>query len=70
MNRINLWFKENLGYFWDDSEDHGGFDRCIPNGPHSSVKVCLQDAANCFDCSQECLAVEEGNPPVHYMDQE
>lgn len=34
------------GWYWDDAEDHGGFDRASPNGPCGSKCEAQADAEN------------------------
>lgn len=40
---VHVW-TEGGEYFWDDSEDHGGFDRNVPSGPFTSYGDAVSDA--------------------------
>jgi hypothetical protein len=52
------------GFFWDDAEDHGGFDRNTPCGPFEKREQAVQDATKCF--GQEPTIIE--GKPERYED--
>ncbi len=64
--RINVWYDENTklgrGYYWDTSEDSGGYDRCSPQGPFKTPGAAEHDAARLFERQ---LIVSDGKPD-HY----
>jgi hypothetical protein len=60
MPAIHLW-EEDLLWFWDDAEDHGGFDRNVATGPFASDIAALADAQACM--GSEDLEVISGKPP-------
>lgn len=49
---IHVWYDEHHedgpGWFWDDAEDHGGFDRNVSCGPFASRDEAIQDANEIF----------------------
>ena len=50
MTDICVWFDEKVqAYFWDDSEDHGGFDRCVPSGPFETQGAAITDAESIIE---------------------
>ena len=57
MNKIKLclWHESGKGWFWDDSEDHGGFDRISPNGPFEDCLTAMDNAQETFNQSIEFL---------------
>ena len=63
MPEAYVWHETNddqeTGYFWDDAEDHGGFDRNVPCGPFDTHDLAVQDAIECF---RETPTVLEGKP--------
>jgi len=44
---VHLWSDDD-GHYWDDSEDHGGFDRNVPSGPFDTREAATQDAKELF----------------------
>ena len=40
---IHVW-EENGEWFWDDADDHGGFDRNVPCGPFPAKHAAIADA--------------------------
>jgi hypothetical protein len=65
---IHVWHdSEAKGWLWDDAEDHGGYDRCVPCGPFASEDDAERDALTVM-CStiDTGLHVERGCPPLHY----
>lgn len=60
---ICIWQGRDSGWYWDDSEDHGGFDRISPMGPHDTETAAEADARAMFPG----CAIEAG-PPLHYRD--
>lgn len=58
-----VW-EESTGWYWDDSEDHGGFDRISPMGPHASASAAQDDARICF--ADDTLQFIDGARPAHY----
>lgn len=58
MPQAHIWH-EKEGYFWDDAEDHGGFDRNVPSGPFATHELAVQDATECFG---ETPAILDGKP--------
>lgn len=61
--RIHVWHIDGEGWFWDDAEDHGGYDRCVPCGPFRARIDALKDAESICGVYD----VEDG-PPLHYPD--
>lgn len=59
MARAHIWF-ENDCYFWDDAEDHGGFDRNVPTGPFDTRERAVADARVVFGQGVDLV---EGRPP-------
>lgn len=59
---ICLW-QDGFKWFWDDAEDHGGFDRCIPSGPFDTRTAAIDDALDVFGA--ESLRINWGMPE-HY----
>ena len=61
MPQAHIWHEEGHeeGYFWDDAEDHGGFDRNVPCGPFATYELALKDAKVLFP---DELTVLEGKP--------
>jgi hypothetical protein len=65
--RINIWpDPDSHGFFWDVSEDHGGYDRCSPMGPWHSIPFAREHAERTFNTATVVATV--GNPPDHYTD--
>lgn len=62
--RVAVW-NEGESFFWDDAEDHGGFDRISPNGPFADRESAKADAVTAYGS----VKVEAG-PPDHYADAE
>lgn len=60
---VSVWMGRDLAWYWDDSEDHGGFDRISPDGPHKTEQD-ARESARWF--SPECEI--EAGPPLHYVD--
>lgn len=61
---VCVW-NEGGKWFWDDSEDHGGFDRISPMGPFETERAAREDArAFSPTCSFE------GGKPLHYLAEE
>lgn len=60
--RVAIW-NEGESFFWDDAEDHGGFDRISPNGPFHTRAAAKHDAELVYGA----VTVEDG-PPAHYAD--
>jgi hypothetical protein len=54
---IHVW-EEKGEWFWDDAEDHGGFDRNVPSGPFASRDEAIQDANEIFGDAE----VVDGKP--------
>jgi hypothetical protein len=44
---IHVWHEDGR-FFWDDAEDHGGFDRNVPCGPFPSRESAIEDAQQLF----------------------
>lgn len=63
MSRIHTW-QDNDKWFWDDAENHGGFDACVPSGPFDTEDGALKDAADCF--GSEIDEIITGEMPSHY----
>ncbi len=63
MTTVCIWQGRDSGWYWDDSEDHGGFDRISPMGPHDTEAAAEADARDLFPG----CAIEAG-PPLHYRD--
>lgn len=63
MPEAHVWHETNddqeTGYFWDDAEDHGGFDRNVPCGPFETRELAIQDAKAVFT---DGLTVLDGKP--------
>lgn len=58
---VCIWF-ENEAWWWDDAEDHGGFDRVSPQGPHYSMDFARADAIRRLP-----FAIEfRDGKPTHY----
>jgi hypothetical protein len=55
---IHTW-EENGEWYWDDAEDHGGFDRNVPCGPFLSRDATIADAAEVFGPD---VLVQDGKP--------
>lgn len=51
------------GWYWDDSEDHGGYDRISPMGPYEDVTTVLGDASSVFEDTDVVFTM---NMPDHY----
>ena len=67
MITICCWHREDedeskQGWYWDDSEDHGGFDRISPNGPHPTAEAAKRDAQKTFNATVTMI----GGQPNHY----
>jgi len=56
--KVYMW-QEETKFFWDDAEDHGGFDRNVPCGPFDSRKEAIIDVASLFRVKPEVI---EGKP--------
>lgn len=73
MTLINVWYHTDTpsmddtkeGYYWDDSEDHGGLDRISPVGPFSTVEAAMLHAKNCINGN---IHFDVGVYPTHYSD--
>ena len=48
--KIHIWY--NDGWYWDDAEDHGGYDRNTPCGPFNARRLAIADA-------EEVATIEE-----------
>jgi hypothetical protein len=60
MDAVHIW-EENGEWYWDDAEDHGGFDRCVPSGPFPNRLAAIIAA----DPQHGDIEIREGKPP-HY----
>lgn len=60
---VRVWESWAGVWFWDDAEDHGGFDRISPMGPHTSKQSAMDHATQCFNGMR--LTFEDGKPD-HY----
>ena len=63
MAQAHIWTEGDgarAAYFWDDAEDHGGFDRNSPTGPFGSYDETLHDAQSVFGSDVEII---DGKPP-------
>lgn len=60
--KICLWQEQNKWY-WDDAEDHGGFDRCKPAGPFDTEVKAIKDASALFGAESMLVAYQK---PEHY----
>ena len=56
-----IWCEQSQ-WFWDDAEDHGGFDRISPQGPFYSMDSARADAIARFPFPIE---FKDGKPE-HY----
>lgn len=65
MTRIHIFqLQGKPGFYWDDAEDHGGFDRNVPCGPFPNRMVAQADAAVCCGA----ITVEDTDlPPARYF---
>lgn len=43
------------GWYWDDAEDHGGYDRMSPNGPHPWASAAEADARKVLGSDAEAF---------------
>lgn len=59
-----VWHTE-AGWVWDDSEDHGGFDRCVPMGPFNTEEAAMLDGKNTFPDNPVSF---RRSKPDHYED--
>jgi hypothetical protein len=64
--RVAVW-NEGESFFWDDAEDHGGFDRCSPHGAFATRGAACEDARVIL--SPFPVIFEDG-PPSYYGDGE
>lgn len=64
MIRVCVWHTDT-GWLWDDAEDHGGFDRISPQGPHASRADAEADARARF-AGQAVEIVDQ--EPAHYAE--
>jgi hypothetical protein len=55
--RVHIW-EESDGFYWDDAEDHGGYDRNVPCGPFSSEERAVLDACSVCDL----IEIIDGKP--------
>lgn len=60
MITICVW-QNSKGWFWDDAEDHGGYDRISPMGPFESRGAASDNAREIFST----IEVIDGYPD-HY----
>jgi hypothetical protein len=58
---VCIWHEPN-GWFWDVAEDHGGFDRCVAEGPFPSEDAALADAVGVFDTHLHALSRSTPKP--------
>jgi hypothetical protein len=67
MATVHIWHDSaRQGWLWDDAEDHGGYDRCIPCGPFHSQGEAWRDANDGMGTQARPLNIEFGYPPSHY----
>lgn len=62
---IHVW-NDRGAYFWDDAEDHGGFDRNSPTGPFHDEASAIDDAASCFGIQSTQFAEIHRDLPDRY----
>ena len=64
MPTIYLW-NDDGNWYWDDAEDHGGFDRNVPSGPFDAELAALEDAASSFNtpASEFDEIIKDEQPP-------
>lgn len=65
---VSLWWDDGSGerergFWFDDAEDSGGFDRISPNGPHSTRHMAQLAALDLFKSARFVAG-----PPLHYPD--
>ena len=60
--QIAVWFEPD-GWYWDDAEDHGGYDRISPNGPYASKVEAAKNAEFCYGGQIEIVY---GQRPDYY----
>lgn len=68
MAAIHIW-QEDGDWYWDDAEDHGGFDRCVPSGPFATETNAYLDASSLFGSAIDEDDVHYGSKPTHYPDE-
>lgn len=61
-----VWYADT-GWVWDDSEDHGGFDRCVPRGPFDTEEEAMLDAKSTFP--KNAVSFRRSKPD-HYHDKD
>lgn len=62
---IHVW-SDGGAFYWDDAEDHGGFDRNSPTGPFHDEARAIEDAAACFGIEATQFAEINRDPPDRY----
>lgn len=69
MAAIHIWRIGNVCY-WDDAENHGGFDACVPSGPYKNKLDALLDACSVFGMDMDSFdAIHYDSKPSHYPDE-
>lgn len=58
---VCVWPRNSGLWFWDDAEDHGGFDRISPMGPFHSREDAVADVRAIWTCAE----IADGYPD-HY----
>src|ERR1700722_11594390 len=58
--------KRREGWYWDDAEDHGGFDRVSPQGPFNGFDDAKADAVS--NLGAKAISRIETDPPYFYPD--
>lgn len=66
--RVCVWWEDGgadraQGFYFDDAEDHGGFDRISPSGPHSTRHMAELAA---LDLYRSARFID--GKPLHYTD--
>lgn len=66
MNSVTicLWENQRGLWYWDDAEDHGGFDAISPMGPFDSRRAAMADAQHMFG---QCVVAWQDGEPSHYI---
>lgn len=68
MASIHIW-QEDDGCYWDDAENHGGFDAAVQMGPFKTKLVALLDACSVFSIDMDSFAaIHYDSKPSHYIE--
>ena len=63
MAKAYVW-QEDDSWYWDDAENHGGFDACVPTGPFTTKSNALNDIIYVLGDSIDDIVI--GEKPTHY----